>query len=148
VLVNQQADSLTYFFAVYLIFRCRGLMKLFCSKEFIAIPKNRDRKLSFRVPHFVIPNPSLCHSERSEESYYIARGRLREESILFVRDKLREESGCFPKKISQTLRAFEMTDISTRLKSYLYFSALYVSLRHDKMSYNFKMFVYKDINRF
>jgi len=29
---------------------------------------------------FVILNPSLCHSERSEESSFIAQDKLREES--------------------------------------------------------------------
>jgi len=41
---------------------------------------------------FVILNPSLCHSERSEESPFFAQDQLREESSCFAQGRLREES--------------------------------------------------------
>ena len=37
--------------------------------------------LSFRSLRCVMQSPSPCHSERSEESSFIAQGRLREKSV-------------------------------------------------------------------
>ena len=57
-------------------------------------------RVYIKSPTIVIPSPSLCHSEpfalchseRSEESYPFAQGRLREESYPFAQGKLRAES--------------------------------------------------------
>jgi len=51
-------------------------------------------RMSLRALRSVILSPSLCHSERSKESPFVAQGKLREESPFTAQDKLREESRC------------------------------------------------------
>jgi hypothetical protein len=63
---------------------------------------------------FVILSPSLCHSERSEESPFVAQGRLREESSLFAQDKLREESHRTNELKMEILRLKPQNDIMTQ----------------------------------
>ena len=62
----------------------------------------------------VILNPSLCHSERSEESPFVAQGRLREESPFFAQDKLREESHGINELKMEILRLQPQNDIMTQ----------------------------------
>jgi hypothetical protein len=78
----------------------------------------RPKRLCHNVENamFVILNPSLCHSERSEESRCIAQDRLREESRCIAQDKLREESCFFAqdklREESHTINELENEDSS------------------------------------
>src|SRR5207249_185155 len=58
------------------------------------------------LPNAVIPSPSPCHSERSEESLHFAQGELREESRLASQDLRDSSSPAAPRIDEQSRRSW------------------------------------------
>jgi hypothetical protein len=77
-------------------------------------------------PSLVILSPSLCHSERSEESRLIAQDKLREASHSFAQDALHEASLLF--EYMRPFTPFRVTTIGKELLDALHLPLTFLRL--------------------